>query len=554
MFRIHVLRGFRCVGRTAHTHRPELGQKFDNHEDTKALIDPASPAYQKHPLWRKRCVSTNERNVFTDRSKRWVRRPNAIKALCTPSLCSKDASGSGMKRGFLNSSKAKARPLGPTNDNPNPKPASSRSAPGDYKPPGYLPFGKIDKIHVPLPENYDASVKYRECDGRSGTLEDGTMTFTTVPWGVGPDEPVSECFFFPGSKEVLMKLPGFQPLLTPAAPAFHMVPMAGKGSGKGSGLVSTRALRLGDLILDERPLFVAARGVPAPFFAHFSPAQTRQHEMDQLEKYFDIGMQRIRPENKNAFMALANSHKEDGSGPIFGRASAADYCSSVHKLMRSLTSCSPNTAPRFNMSSFSYRLYALRDIAEGEELTFQYTDVSQPAAQRNERLRPYGFVCDCAACKDATASDARRKKIGAFGVAASCLFDAALADDTRMDNFLAECHEHLALIAQEGVEHFLAYFDIVKLMMEAHIWRKDTQKAGEWAEKLNKFRWDENWEDMTKYIDPASRAYEAHPFWRKDNGSFGGGPRNVQQMLQQMVAAAGKGHAQIVPGAGAIFY
>ncbi|KAJ7716515.1 hypothetical protein B0H16DRAFT_1388840, partial [Mycena metata] len=261
------------------------------------------------------------------------------------------------------------------------------------------------------------------------------MTFTTVPWGVGPDEPVSECFFFPGSKEVLMKLPGFQPLLTPAAPALHMVPMAGKGSGKGSGLVSTRALRLGDLILDERPLFVAARGVPAPFFAHFSPAQTRQHEMDQLEKYFDIGMQRMRPENKNAFMALANSHKEDGSGPIFGRvrtnglallglrpgvkdgtgeysATCKDISRLNHRqLMRSLTSCSPNTAPRFNMSSFSYRLYALRDIAEGEELTFQYTDVSQPAAQRNERLRPYGFICDCAACKDATASDARRKKI-----------------------------------------------------------------------------------------------------------------------------------------------
>ncbi|KAJ7030033.1 hypothetical protein C8F04DRAFT_1398127 [Mycena alexandri] len=474
-----------------------------------------------------------------------------------------------MKRGFLNSSKAKARPLGPTNDISESKPASSRSTPGNQKPSMHFPFGKIDKIHVPLPEGYDASVKYRECDGRSGTLEDGTMTFTTVPWGVGPDEPVSECFFYPGSKEVLMKLPGFpQPLITPATPAFRMVPMAGKGSG----LVSTRTLRLGDLIINERPLFVAARGVPLPSFAHLSHAQFLQHGMDQLEKYCEVGMQRMRPENKDAFMALANSHKEDGSGPIVGRVrtnglsleglrpgvqdetNEYNCCNFVHNLTRNLTSCSPNTAPRFDMASFSYRLYALRDIADGEELTFQYTDVSQPAAQRNERLRPYEFVCDCAACKDASASDARRKKIETFGASANRLFDAALADGTRMTKFLAMCHEHLALIAQEGVEHFLVYFDIVKIMMDAHIWLKDTQKASEWAEKLNRFRWDENWEDMTKYIDPASPAYQEHPFWRKGDGSFGGKPRSVQQMLQQMTAMAGKGHAQIVPGAGAIFY
>ncbi|KAJ7188725.1 hypothetical protein C8R46DRAFT_1205863 [Mycena filopes] len=467
-----------------------------------------------------------------------------------------------MKRGFLNTSKAKARPLGPANTTPGFQPPKS------LKLTTHFPFGKVGKIHVPLPADYDTSVKYRECDGRSGTLEEDTMTYTTIPWGAGPDEPVSECFFYPGSKEVLMKLPGFpQPLITPATPAFRLVPVAGKGSG----LVSTRALQLGDLVINERPLFVCARGVPVQAFAHLSHAQYLQHAMDQLEKYCEVGIQRMRPEDKESFMALVNSHKEDGSGPIVGRVrtnglwlaglrpgvedETNEYSSVCGlKLTRNLISCSPNCAPRFDMASFSYRLYALRDIADGEELTFQYTDVRQPAAQRNAGLQPYDFGCDCAACKDAPASDARRKKIEAFSSSAARLFDAALADDTRMDKFLAQCREQLALIAQEGVEHFLVYFDVVKMLMEAHIWRKDAQGASEWAEKLNRLRWDESWVDMSKYLDPASPAYQEHPLWRKDDGTFGGKPRTMQETLQQMAAKAGKGHAQIVPGAGAIFF
>ncbi|KAJ7039049.1 hypothetical protein C8F04DRAFT_316080 [Mycena alexandri] len=48
-------------------------------------------------------------------------------------------------------------------------------------------------------------------------------------------------------------------------------------------------------------------------------------------------------------------------------------------------------------STNSRQLFAVRDIPAGEELTFRYVDVMSTAAQRNEKLKPYDFVCTCTA-------------------------------------------------------------------------------------------------------------------------------------------------------------
>ena len=41
---------------------------------------------------------------------------------------------------------------------------------------------------------------------------------------------------------------------------------------------------------------------------------------------------------------------------------------------------------------------ALRDIAVGEELCINYTDVDQPEELRRQDLRHYGFLCVCGKC------------------------------------------------------------------------------------------------------------------------------------------------------------
>ncbi|KAJ7125165.1 hypothetical protein C8R44DRAFT_703306 [Mycena epipterygia] len=350
------------------------------------------------------------------------------------------------------------------------------------------------------------------------------MTWTTLPIGAELDEPSTECFFFPGSKEVLMKLPGFpKPLVHPTTPAFRMA----STPGKGAGLFSTRALKAGDLILSERPLLVAARGAAVSYPEGFTHEQFIQHSLNELEKYMALSVNRMRPEAKAAFMALANSHKEDGSGPIVGivrtnglfldglrpgvKDETASYSAICKDISRLNHSCSPNTAPRFDMLSFSYQLFAVRDIAKNEELTFQYTDVECSAAERNAALKPYAFVCECAACQDVSASDSRRAAIAAFNPSVhSWLFDRKLADDW----FLVKCQEHLALVVREGLEHLPVHCDILTVIMEAYICLGDAQHASEWAAKLDKFLWEEKRPAVKELLDPVSTAYQDHPMWR----------------------------------------
>ncbi|KAJ6593428.1 hypothetical protein B0H19DRAFT_917092 [Mycena capillaripes] len=384
------------------------------------------------------------------------------------------------------------------------------------------------------------------------------MTYTRVPFDADEDELVSECFLFPGSKEVLMNLPGFpRPLKNPAKPAFRLAAVRGKGMG----LLSTRAIKMGDLILSERPLYVAARGLPVPVPSTFTRAQYTQFSLNMLEKYYEVSMTRMPPANKAAFMALKNSHLEDGSGPLVGivRTNAlalenlrpgvegelglySAVCKDISRLnhRRNFASCSPNTAPRFNMASFSYQLYAVRDIAAGEELTYQYADVALPTAERQKALKPYDFVCACPSCQD-PGSDGRREAIASFYAfspafirrGATPLADNAFAlvDDRYLTNVFM-------LIQREGLEHLPAHLEILKLLMESHISRGDAKGASAWAARLDKLHWDEgrDKEDVPALLDPKSPAYQKHPLWRMLIDKRPGHPQTMDELMKKLKA------------------
>ncbi|KAK7057595.1 aldehyde dehydrogenase [Favolaschia claudopus] len=465
-----------------------------------------------------------------------------------------------MKRGFLNGSKAKSRPLGPALDGA----ASTNNqnhAPKKFE---RLPIGKQEKLDLTLPEGYKNEAQYLERDPMGGSMPDA-MTYTTVPFG-GPrndDDPSCECLFHPGSKEVLLKIPGFpRPLKHPATPGFRIA----KIPGKGTGLVSKRALKAGDLILSERPLVAWAQGMPIPFPATFTRQQCIQYQLQETEKMREVSFKRMRPRDKEAYMALWNCHKEDGSGPLTGIArtnsvaleglrpgvndESADYCATCKLISRLNHSCSPNTFPRFDIPSFSYRLYAVRDIAEGEELTFQYTHVVNATAKRQEALKPYDFTCSCTACKD-PGSDKRRAAISYFSQTDGVLLTGSCLNETTF----AQCEKQYKRIVQEGLEHLPEYFDIMQLLMQGCIGFGDAKGASEWAAKLDKCYWDEKCdsEKLDDLLDPESPAYQKHSLWRVlVDAGIPGKPVGMSQMLKQFAAMAGPGKSTMLPGGGAI--
>ncbi|KAJ7188729.1 hypothetical protein C8R46DRAFT_28977 [Mycena filopes] len=347
------------------------------------------------------------------------------------------------------------------------------------------------------------------------------MTYMTLPIDAGPEDPVSECFFYPGSKELLAKLPGFpQPLMQPESPTFRMTAVPGKGMA----LFSLRALTTGDLILSERPLLVAARTVNMGMNSAFE-----EDRDDEMEKHLTVAVNRMRPEDKADFMSLKRGKTHPPSRPVLGiirmngfgtrglHPGIVGYLDSYPGVCRILSkvthSCSPNSFWWFDPLSFSYRHFAVRDIAEGEELTLSCCLIVCSKAERQKLIDEYHFVCTCPSCADSAASDPRRAIIKKFLV---CAVAQWAVDRTLPDSYmLVECQKLLALTVREGLESVPHHWDALTAMMEAYICLGDAQNASEWAAKVDKFSWNEDIPDVKALIDPASSAYQKHPMWRK---------------------------------------
>ncbi|KAJ6584059.1 hypothetical protein DFH09DRAFT_1308761 [Mycena vulgaris] len=289
---------------------------------------------------------------------------------------------------------------------------------------------------------------------------------TTLSIGAGPKEPVSECILLPGCNDALLNLPGFpQPLIYPATPAFRIAATPDKETA----FFSTRALKMGDLILSERALFAAAR---VTYTA-------------DVEKYFQLSVSRMRPAAKSAFMALASSPKEDGSGPSSGLCLKDETYRAICKVILRLGhSTSSNTASHFDLRSFSYRLFALRDIAAGKELTYTDTYLCPAPEPEGKPTFDYGMMSIAPVFRE------------------PC--EKTLLQLSRVD------------LARENLltnEEFRLQIEGVYTLMESYICLGDAQGASKWTAKLDKcFKGNEMGTEAL--VDPASAAYPKHSLWR----------------------------------------
>jgi len=70
----------------------------------------------------------------------------------------------------------------------------------------------------------------------------------------------------------------------------------------------------------------------------------------------------------------------------------------------------PNVRKSFKLASFSSQFSATRDIKAGEQLSYAYCRLGQFASERQAELDPYGFVCKCSACVNATPESDKFRK------------------------------------------------------------------------------------------------------------------------------------------------
>ncbi|KAJ7641066.1 SET domain-containing protein [Roridomyces roridus] len=323
-----------------------------------------------------------------------------------------------------------------------------------------------------------------------------------------PGEPTTECIFHPGSKEVLMQeLPGFpQPMVNSLERNSPV--RVGEAPGKGLGVFASRVIEAGELIFSERPLLVAAQWLPTS-------------SLDQFEDILAVGVKQIGDEDKAAYMALMNSHLEDGSGPLTGifrtnglgikglrpdLKGVTAMCTGVCDTISRINHRRSGMSPRFRS------IFAVRDLAADDELTHQYIPIDGSTAERNELLKPYDFVCTCRACKDPE-SDARRadlKQSNSKPASPSWLSDPPGSEALIFE----ECRRQVEIIEREGMESMSRYWDVLSAGMAVCVVMSDAQSASEWARKLMTIGWvDMNQEVMELFVDAQSPEYQAHPMW-----------------------------------------
>jgi hypothetical protein len=177
--------------------------------------------------------------------------------------------------------------------------------------------------HTGRPEGYLMGPVTLE-PSKSDNYSDDDLILLTLPSQMTSAELANyphswtECILRGSTKRTILSTPGYpKPLIEPPTPCYRIAPCE-----NGLGMFATRDIFMGDLIVAERPLMLTPRGLRLPTSIGFPPTftaeQRRQAAMFEWEKLLQSSFDRMEPENQVAFMALANSHLEDGSGPILG--------------------------------------------------------------------------------------------------------------------------------------------------------------------------------------------------------------------------------------------
>jgi len=228
---------------------------------------------------------------------------------------------------------------------------------------------------------------------------------------------------------------------------------------------------MGDLILSERPLSLVCRELQTDVNVPASTpmAQRIQAALREWETTLDVGVKRMSTKNQDVYRSLANSHTDDGSGPLLGILRTNGFGVSLGKdeqgdriittavyaqTSRINHSCTPNVCNVFNITSFSGQLRAVRDIKEGEEIFVAYCDVDMLTADRQKKLEPYGFQCACRSCKDPKSDGILRAIIDSTKGMEGYRPMGSRADEARR---LEESLKWLEKIEEQGLQQMNAY-------------------------------------------------------------------------------------------------
>jgi hypothetical protein len=185
--------------------------------------------------------------------------------------------------------------------------------------------------------------------------------------------------------------------------------------GRGLGVFALHDLDVGAIILRETPIirikrpdFVKGTGYPISAVSQLVRAEYALLSPEEQQDVMSLSY----------YATDAEKESSDKLGLIF-RSNAYKTGEDIGlfpKIARINHSCNPNTSYYWNVKLNKRIVYANRKIKKGEEIFDSYISLLLNHEERQKRLNPYGFTCNCEACakgnKAMQESDQRRVDIG----------------------------------------------------------------------------------------------------------------------------------------------
>jgi hypothetical protein len=197
---------------------------------------------------------------------------------------------------------------------------------------------------------------------------------------------------------------------------------------KGLGAFATQEFHRGDLILADPPLLI----VDKP-----------DHGGIVTQRNVAIAVQKLSHAEKKSFASLKNAHSgsQRCGNPIAGIYSTNAFAAGNRTAIcvaasRFNHSCSPNARYSWHTASGRMRIYALQEIAIGQEIFVSYLSGRHVYGSchndRQEQLKRYAFTCACVACSlplmEQVVSDTRRMEVARIWESVPCYMPHQTAD------------------------------------------------------------------------------------------------------------------------------
>ncbi|KAL5510948.1 hypothetical protein ACEPAG_4705 [Sanghuangporus baumii] len=227
--------------------------------------------------------------------------------------------------------------------------------------------------------------------------------------------------------DTFKKIPnkGWLPPITPTPLPYEIRTF----KAKGRGMVAVRDIKLGEVIINERPILMMPFRMP-----RFNPLNPwRDTEEIPLQMLYQLEQ-----EDREKVVRLHNCKSLDNYGPLGGifMTNALSFsvpdsrvCTEYAAICLTISNinhaCLPNAAYEPDTEAVVFTIRAKRNIAKGEEITLGYIqDEGLSTAGRRDLLqRKYSFMCSCKLCSAGVMSDERRKFIRTTVQSIDSMFD-----------------------------------------------------------------------------------------------------------------------------------